>query len=234
MDEVKKLMKIVYKFKRTFDFIKRFKLIIILGIVGTLIFILSLNHYVTSKSKAFIYSDPDSIKFNKTGLLLGTSKFLSSGSINRFYKNRIDATLLLYQKGKIEFLVISGDNSRQDYSEPDDMKNDLIQLGFPKEKIFLDYAGFRTLDSIIRMDKIFGQKSFTIISQKFHNERAIFIAQKHHLNVVGFNAKEVDAYNSFLTKFREKFARVKLFLDLLINKKPQYLGDPIHICHLSE
>lgn len=126
-------------------------------------------------------------------------------------------------------VVISGDNSRKGYNEPEDMKSELMLRGIPEDKIYLDYAGFRTLDSVVRMEKIFGQKSFTIISQKFHNQRAIYIAHAKGLQVVGYNAEDVNAYSGFKTQLREKFARVKLFLDLWTGKNPKFLGEPVII-----
>lgn len=126
-------------------------------------------------------------------------------------------------------VVISGDNSREGYNEPEDMKSELMLRGIPEDKIYLDYAGFRTLDSVVRMEKIFGQKSFTIISQKFHNQRAIYIAYAKELQVVGYNAEDVNAYSGFKTQLREKFARVKLFLDLWTGKNPKFLGEPVII-----
>ncbi len=80
------------------------------------------------------------------------------------------------------------------------MKNALVAQGVPENKIFLDYAGFRTFDSVIRMNKIFGQTDFTIISQRFHNERAVYIANRLGLNAVAFNAQDVSAYSGFKTK----------------------------------
>jgi SanA protein len=109
------------------------------------------------------------------------------------------------------------------------MKAELVKLGVPAEKIYLDYAGFRTYDSVYRLRDIFGQSSFTVISQEFHNRRAIYIAQELGLQAVGFNANDVDAYNGFKTQLREKFARVKVFIDLLMNKKPKFLGEKIKI-----
>lgn len=135
----------------------------------------------------------------------------------------------MYKAGKIEVIVISGDNSRNDYNEPEDMKNELMRHGVPENKIYLDYAGFRTLDSIVRMEKIFGQKSFTVISQKFHNERAIYIAHAQGLHAIGYNAEDVNIYRGFKTQVREKFARVKLFLDLWTGKEPKFLGEPVII-----
>lgn len=148
---------------------------------------------------------------------------------NQYFDNRISAAIQLFNAGKIKFLVISGDNSRVGYNEPLDMKNALVEAEIPDSIIYLDYAGFRTYDSMIRMKEIFGQISFTVISQKFHNRRAIFIGNKFNLNVVGFNARDVYAYNGFRTKVREKLARVKVFIDLLLNNKPRFLGEKIHI-----
>ncbi len=124
---------------------------------------------------------------------------------------------------------MSGDHGRMSYNESQDMKDALMKYGVPENVIYLDYAGFRTLDSVVRMNKIFGQNNFTIISQKFHNERAVFIARTEGLNAIGYNAREVDKYNGLRTKVREKFARVKLFLDMLAGKKPKFLGEPIEI-----
>lgn len=176
-----------------------------------------------------VYVDLTSIPYNKVGLLLGTSRILGNGRPNYYFVNRIKATADLYHAHKIDYIVISGDNSRKDYNEPLDMKNELIKSGIPENRIYLDYAGFRTYDSVIRLDKIFGQKKFTIISQDFQNRRAIFISKHLGLDAIGYNAKDVDAYSGFKTKLREKFARVKVFLDLLTDKEPKFLGERIEI-----
>jgi SanA protein len=212
--------------------IKIRKLIIRFLILGTIVALISIpisNRIIRNSAKNKIYSSSAKIPHNKVGLLLGTSKYLSNGTINQYYKNRIDATLSLYKAGKIDFIIVSGDNSRKEYDEPTTIKNDLIAGGIPAEKIFLDYAGFRTLDSVVRCDKIFGQKSITIISQKFHNERAVFIAKYKGIKAIGFNAKDVQKYYGFKTQLREKFARVKTMIDLLFGKDPKFLGEKIQI-----
>lgn len=185
------------------------------------------NFSIVQSTKGKTYCDVNLIPENKVGLLLGTSKTLGSGLPNQYFDNRISAAVQLFNAGKIKFLVISGDNSRVGYNEPLDMKNALLAQGLPDSVIYLDYAGFRTYDSMIRMKEIFGQSSFTVISQEFHNRRAIFIGNKFNIKVIGFNARDVDAYNGFRTKVREKLARVKVFIDLLINIKPRYLGEKI-------
>jgi len=208
---------------------RRIKWSILIGAVLIFAVIVCANYAVRHTAKAFIYQNIDSIPQNKAGLLLGTSKLLRSGLPNQYFQNRIQATVDLYKAGKIEVVVISGDNSREGYNEPEDMKSELMQRGIPEDKIYLDYAGFRTLDSVVRMEKIFGQKSFTIISQKFHNQRAIYIAHAKGLQAVGYNAEDVNAYSGFKTQLRKKFARVKLFLDLWTGKNPKFLGEPVII-----
>lgn len=184
---------------------------------------------ITKKSKKFIYEKIEIIPRNEVGLVLGASKYLSNGNINYYFKYRIDAAIDLYKKGKIKYIVVSGDNSRNNYNEPQQMKEDLVAGGIPEDVIFLDHAGFRTLDSVVRVNKIFGQTRFTIISQKFHNERAVFIAQKYGLTAIAYNAKDVSRRAGFKTQLRERFARVKVFMDLLFNKQPKYLGEEIKI-----
>jgi len=166
---------------------------------------------------------------NRVGLLLGTSKYVSKGQINLYYKYRIDAAVELYNAGKIEFILISGDNGQIEYNEPKTIRDDLIKYGIPNSKIYLDYAGFRTWDSIIRAKKVFGESEFTVISQKFHNQRAIFIGMRSKMKLVGFNAKDVPKNYGSKTRLREIFARIKLILDILINKQPKYLGSTIEI-----
>ena len=195
-------------------------------LTGTIIVCDTIINKSTNES---VYTDVNLIPYNKVGLILGTSKYLRSGQKNMFFFNRIDAAVELYKAGKVNFFVVSGDNGKKTYNEPLDMKNELINQGIAENKIFLDYAGFRTYDSVIRMDKIFGQKSFTIISQEFHNKRAIYIAKRLGLNPTGYNAKDVSSFNSFKNRVREKIARVKVFIDFLINKQPKFLGEQIEI-----
>ncbi|WP_431109649.1 SanA/YdcF family protein [Winogradskyella poriferorum] len=198
--------------------------IALLIIVVISIGVVSTYHWMSFKTRYQVYDSVNAIPKNKVGLLLGTGKYAASGNINLFYKYRIDAVVKLYKAGKIEYILVSGDNSRKDYDEPTDFKKDLIAKGIPEDRIFLDYAGFRTLDSVVRAKEIFGQTSITIISQKFHNQRAIYIAKQYSINAVGFNAKDV--YNSH---FREYLARSKASLDLVFNVQPKFLGEKIVI-----
>lgn len=184
---------------------------------------------IDNSSKGKTYTAVQEIPKNKVGIVLGTSKNLTSGQPNRYYTYRINATIALFNAKKIDFILVSGDNGSVYYNEPNTIKKDLIKAGIPEEKIFLDYAGFRTLDSMMRAKNVFGLDSVTVISQKFHNDRAIYIAQNKGLHAVGFNAEDISGTNGFKVQLREYFARVKVFLDLLTNKQPKFYGDKIKI-----
>lgn len=183
------------------------------------------NQIVVNNAKGKAFSDVDSVKFNKVGLLLGTTPQARIGRItNYFYVYRIDAAEKLYKAGKIEKILISGDeNSLDGVNEPECMRDSLVARGVPENAIILDGKGYRTINSVINANKVFGLKSFTIISQEFHNERAIY--QTEHLgldveNIQAYNAKDPKSRRAYLTSIREYFARVKLFWDILTVKNP--------------
>ena len=174
------------------------------------------------------YSNVSLIPYRRVGLVLGCPKRVFGGWSNPYFENRIAAAAELYHRKKVLYLVVSGDNHVQGYDEPTDMKNALIDRGVPVDRIYLDYAGFRTLDSVVRVKEIFGQHSITIISQKFHNQRAIFLADHHGIDAIGFDAPEVASRYRFKTVFREQFAKVKALLDVyLFRKQPHFLGRKI-------
>lgn len=210
----------------------RFKtfLWVVLGLAGLAALSLPAADYmVRDSARDRTYTDLEAIPKRKVGMLMGTSKFVS-GRINLFYRYRIEAAAKLYQSGKIDYVLVTGDNSTVNYDEPTTMRNDLVALGIPSKRIVLDYAGFRTLDSVVRADKIFGQKSFTVISQRFHNERAIYLAQAYGLDAIGFNARDVGGYGGIRVLLREQLARVSAVLDVqVLNTQPKFLGDPVPI-----
>ncbi len=207
---------------------KILKIGFLIGIL-TLIGIFGTDILVEKSTADKIFNSTEKIPHNKVGLFLGTGKKLPSGRINLYYKYRIEAAEKLFKAGKVDYILVSGDNSRKNYDEPSTIKEDLIRKGIPSNKIYLDYAGFRTLDSVVRCKEIFGQSSITIISQQFHNERAIFIAKRKGIDAVGFNAKDVNVHYRNKTRLRERFARVKMVLDLIFGKNPKFLGDKIEI-----
>lgn len=197
----------------------------ILCIISIIVCDRTIKKHTVSK----VYTEVGIIPVNKVGLVLGTSPKLKNGNNNLYFDYRILAAVELYKAGKIKYILISGDNRREDYNEPEEMKKTLMQKGIPEKSIYLDYAGFRTLDSVIRAKEVFGQNRLTIISQRFHNERAIYLAEKNGINAIGYNAKDVNAYSGLKTNIRELFARVKMFIDLATDKQPHFLGEKIII-----
>ena len=182
------------------------------------------NQIVVNNAKGKVFSNIDSIKSNKVGLLLGTTPPARITKVkNYFFIYRLDAAEQLYRAGKIEKILISGDeNSLDGVNEPECMRDSLVARGVPESAIILDGKGYRTICSIINANKVYGLKSFTIISQEFHNERALYQAEHLGLdveNIQSYNAKMPKSRRAYLTSIREYFARVKLFWDLLTYKE---------------
>jgi SanA protein len=204
------------------------KRLIALAVLPVLIF--TGCYYIIELSSADrIYRDIDMVPYNKVGLVLGTARHQVGGGVNPYYQYRIEAALKLFESGKVSYILVSGDNGSIYYNEPNTIKKDLVKGGIPEDRIFLDYAGFRTLDSMIRAHIVFGLDSVTVISQEFHNERALFIASKKDLYAVGYSAKDISGSPGLKVQFREYFARVKVFLDLIFNTEPRYYGNRIEI-----
>lgn len=202
---------------------------VILVVAGGIALVIC-NQVIEKYAKSKVTNDISAIPPNNIALVLGTVKTLKSGRTNDYFQYRMDAAVLLYRQGKAKHFIVSGDNHTEGYDEPEDMRQALIAAGIPDSCITLDYAGFRTLDSIIRCQKVFGQSSFIIVSQKFHNERAVFLAGKNGMDVYGFNAAEVGASYGFRTMVREYFARVKACMDIyLLKTSPKFLGEQVKL-----
>ena len=210
--------------------VKRFlKLLLGLCLAG-LAFVVYCNVRISSYARSRVSDHVSDIPHRYVALVLGTSPKGRFGGPNRFFIARINAAAELYQAGKIDKILVSGDNHRKGYNEPEAMQQALIEKGIPEEIISLDYAGFRTFDSVIRAKEVFGQQAFIVVSQQFHNERAVFIAGKKGIDAFGYNAADVSfRRGGLVTHVREWGARCKVFLDLLFGKKPHFLGEPIDI-----
>lgn len=214
--------------------LKKAGIVLLVGLGVMFGVILMCNRIIINTVADQVYSDLEMVPENRVGLLLGTSPKLRGGKANLYFDYRIDAAVELYRSGKISRILVSGDNRRRNYNEPIEMRKALLAQGVPDSVIVLDYAGIRTLDSVVRAKKVFGQDSLTIISQRFHNERALYIAGRNGMVAVGFNARDVDAYSGFKTNMRELLARVKVFVDIFTGKGPRYLGDPVLIGEVTD
>ncbi|WP_417600027.1 SanA/YdcF family protein [Owenweeksia hongkongensis] len=198
----------------------------IAGMLGLAYSYIAVERY----SSPLVFDDIEKLPATKVAVLLGTSSNLVNGGKNQYFENRMNAAAELYKSGKVEYLLVSGDNRQRNYNEPVAMQAALIKRSVPQDKIVLDYAGFRTLDSMVRAKRVFGQSKFIVVSQKFHNERAVYIAHHRGIDAVGFNAADVEIAAGFKTQLREVLARFKMMLDLyLLKTEPHFLGDKIVI-----
>jgi SanA protein len=180
-------------------------------------------------SNAAIYQNPENVPAHMVGLVLGCVKQVH-GRPNAYFDARVDAADKLYKAHKVRYLLVSGDNSRKGYDETTDLKAALIARGVPADHIYCDYAGFRTLDSVVRAKKVFGQDDCIIISQRFHNQRAIFLARRNGMpGAVAFDAAHPEGVSGFWITLREVGARVMAVYDALRHAGPRFLGPAIEI-----
>ena len=183
------------------------------------------NNMIGSYGK-YCYDDVENIPPRKVALLLGVAKTAPNGNPNAFFKGRIEAAAKLYHAGKITHIIISGDNSRKDYNEPQDMKISLRSRGVPESAITLDYAGFRTLDSVLRSKNVFQKNSILIITQPGHAERAIYISRKNDIEASAFLAAEPLQYKWLIerNRKREKLACIAAWLDVnILRRRPKFV-----------
>jgi SanA protein len=171
-----------------------------------------------------VHSDVGDVPEAPVALLLGTAK-LHYGRPNLFYGPRIESAAELFKTGKVRGILVSGDNGRVGYSEPEDMRDDLVAAGVPARFITLDYAGFRTLDSLVRAKEIFGQTKIIIVSQKFHVERALFLADRFGIEASAYVAADPTSRRYYVkTRAREILARAAAVADILIGRDPKFGG----------
>jgi SanA protein len=204
---------------------KWLKRIVLLAFIGVVLLFYISNVWVVNSTKSYVYTDYEKLPDHRIALVLGTSKKTTSGQPNDFFEKRMDTAAELYRLGKIDHFILSGDNRTRFYNEPVEMRKALISRGVPTNAITLDYAGLRTLDSVVRSKEIFGQGKIIIITQPFHSYRALFISHYYGIDAVAM-ASEGPAYEtSVKVRFREYLARTKAVLDLYVFKtSPRFMG----------
>lgn len=194
-----------------------------------LICIVLADLWVSWMSAGRSYKDTDALPYFEVGLVLGTSRYAVGGGENAYFTNRMLAAQEAYHTGKVNHLLLSGDNRHRSYNEPQEMQKALLGYFVPQDAMTLDYAGFRTFDSVIRAKKVFQLDRLVVISQQFHNERAIAIGQFYGIEIIGLNAADLPIGMGLRLQFRELGARLKLVWDLAIGTQPKFLGQPIPI-----
>lgn len=186
--------------------------------------------WIRRQTTAFVHSQIEATPARPVALVLGTSSRVADGRSNLFFRFRMEAAAQLYHAGKVRHLLVSGDHGTKYYDEPGDMREALLALGVPDAAIVRDYAGFRTLDSVVRCQRVFGVSSVIIVSQRFHNERAVYIARRNGMDAVGFNARDVAVSSSPLVYAREYLARAMAMVDVhVLGRQPRFLGERVRI-----
>ncbi len=200
------------------------------SIFATLIII---DRWVSWQTKSQVYFEAENLPDYDVALVLGTSKYIGQ-TLNDFYTNRINTAIQLYLDKKVSSYLLSGDNAHRSYNEPWTMKRDLLKAGIPEEAIYLDYAGFRTLDSIVRSKAIFDADDLIIVTQAFHCERALYIANYHQIEAVCLAVPGPQGLGHWFVRLREVLARANALVDLyVINKQPKFLGPKVPIENLE-
>ncbi len=193
-----------------------------LAAVGALlppVLVVCSNLFILVQSRTRLYDSIAAIPRRDVGLVLGSRE----GTC--YFRYRVEAAAALYHAGKVKHLLVSGDNHTRSYDEATNMRDALIRRGVPAEDITRDFAGFRTLDSVVRARAVFGTLSVIIVSQEFHNSRAVFLARQTGIDAVAFNAQNAPARYHRITAVREWAARAVAFLDACVwARQPRFLG----------
>ena len=189
---------------------------------------LGLDRWISWKTAPYIYEEVQDLPYRQVGVVLGTAKYYRTGVVNQYYLYRIQGALNAYNSGKVDYLLLSGDNAQQNYNEPMTMRKDLIAGGVNPSHIVMDYAGFRTLDSVVRTRRVFDTNNFIIITQRFHCERALFIAR--HMGIQAQCLAVASPKNILSVRLREFGARLGALADLyLFKREPRFLGPLVPI-----
>jgi len=204
--------------------ILRIVIVLAVGIAVAVLAMVSANLRVEARADGRVYDSVEDVPAREYGLLLGTSRLVKGKYRNDYFYKRIRAAAELYQAGKIRKIIVSGDNSRTEYNETGDMKRELVAVGISEDDVLMDYAGFRTLDSVVRARNLYDATEITVISQEFHCERAVYLAAENGIDAIGFAAED-SGLKSARTRLavREAFARVLAVIDAeLLGRKPHF------------
>lgn len=198
--------------------------LVLLGLTLSLGSVLLIDLWISWRAAPWIASHPAEVAPTAVALVPGTARSTHRGRPNPFYRARLEAAAALYHQGRIRGILVSGDNGSRYYNEPEAMRRDLRALGVADAHITLDYAGFRTLDSVIRAQKVFGLEHFIIVSQRFHAERGVFIARHYGIEAYGLAAVDPGGWGGIKVRLREILARSMALWDLLSGRAPKFLG----------
>jgi SanA protein len=199
---------------------------VLAGAAGT-VSVLAVNLWMTARAGGLIFQDPAKVPSTDVALVLGTGKLAGGGGLNSHFRIRMDAAAALFKAGRVKHLLLSGDNGRHGYNEPRDMLEALVERGVPPAAMTCDYAGFRTLDSVVRAKKIFGLTKCVIVSDDFHLARALWLAECNGIAATAFYSEALPWRSSGKSRAREWLARVKAVGDELTGAEPKFGGPKV-------
>lgn len=186
--------------------------------------------WIARAAKGRCFDEADQVPEAPVAVVLGASPRLADGRANLFFLPRLESAAALFKARRVKALIVSGDNGTRGYDEPTEMKRLLVQMGVPEARVVCDFAGFRTLDSVVRAKEVFGQTRVVFVSQRFHNERAIYLARAAGMEAHGLNAQDVSVAIAPKTFLRERLACVKAVLDVaVLGTQPKFLGEKIAV-----
>ena len=216
---MRKALKVIWFCTKLFSF---FLLSVLLIVVGA-------DIYTNAVSNGYCHKKTADCRTGDVGLVLGCSKRFSRSKPSLYFNGRMEAAAELWKTGKLSCIIVSGDNREVYYNEPRDMKNALIKLGVPENKIVCDYAGLRTYDSVVRAQRVFGARKITIISQAYHVKRAVATARHLDIDAEGYCAAHIPFNRPTLLRqfMRERAARVAMLFDLLVGAEPRHMSEPV-------
>ena len=204
-------------------------------ILSSLVFLAWAHAHVPAQAGDRVYAHVQDVPAREVGLVLGANPHLPDGRRNIFFDYRMDTAAELWRAGKVRLLLVSGDNGADNYDEVTAMRDALVSRGVPIENIVRDHAGFRTLDSVVRCLNVFGVRRPIIVSQRWHAERALYIADHRGLDAIAVAAQDLKATSSPRSHIREYFARARAVLDVnVFRAKPRFPGPPEPIPGLAD
>lgn len=199
--------------------------LLLTGFFALVLFFAACNAWVIMSTSNRVFTELNEVPSTQVGLVLGTSKKFANGQPNSYFEGRMDAAARLYKEGKVKHLILSGDNRTRYYNEPADMQKALEKRGVPERVISADNAGLRTLDSVVRSNRIFGNQEIIVVTQRFHSYRAVFIGQYYGINTYAYTAESLPLRASLNLLVREFLARPMAVIDLyVLNKLPAQTG----------
>lgn len=202
-------------------------LIVLIVVMAALVF--GTNALVVARASGDLVDEAQAAGGQADCIMVLGAEVKPDGTPSKMLRDRLDKGIALYEQGAAPKLLMSGDDGQAYYNEVKVMLEYAVSQGVPEEDIFLDHAGFSTYESMYRARDVFGVSSMIVVTQKYHEYRALYIAESLGIDVRGVSAEEISYAGQSYRDFRELLARDKDFIKCIVKPKPTFLGEPIDI-----